>query len=619
MTRVKSQIQHDYKSLVNPPHKRDGTRGRRWFFLGLVLPVLIVAGVLIMSPGNASSISDAPARTETLDTPEASPRAADPVYDDANASATNDPLAGAHGSAPDVTADDATSSPGLSRRELSLPPNPQSTTNASATAPIARADEAESSAGTTSAREPSGDNPQSTAAQDAPVRLAATDPFPTGDAPRNDDADIASAAKSTVRKPPTTSVKPVQKKSASPERASTSSAMRSLPLPPRRVDTAPVLVKTEHQAGEPLTLKIKNGDSLDKLFGRHALSRGDLATLLTLPDAKEALTLLMPGDEILVRHDGASVLGLTRALDEVRTLHVTRNDDGFATRIETRPVEVRIQRASATIRSSLFLAAKEAGISDTLAMNLAGIFAWDIDFVLDIRKGDSFSVIYEEIWQDGRRLRDGNILAARFVNDGEAFEAVRYTDPDDNPGYFTADGVNVKKAFLRAPIKFTPRVTSNFNPRRMHPVHKRVRPHRGVDYGAPTGTPILAAGDGKVIFRGRKGGYGNTVILQHGGNITTLYAHMSKFNRKVRSGSRVRQGQVIGYVGATGTVTARHLHYEYRVNGVHRNPRTVALPKARPIPKKFAADFRDATRALLSQLDVVSRSQDKRLAMAAAD
>ncbi len=224
-------------------------------------------------------------------------------------------------------------------------------------------------------------------------------------------------------------------------------------------------------------------------------------------------------------------------------------------------------------------------------------------------------MIYEEIWQDGRHLRDGNILAARFVNRGDAFEALRYTDPDGNQGYFTPDGVNVKKAFLRAPIKFTPRVTSNFNPRRMHPVHNRVRPHRGVDYGAPTGTPILAAGDGKVIFRGRKGGYGNTIILQHGGNITTLYAHMSKFNGKARSGSRVRQGQVIGYVGATGTVTARHLHYEYRVNGVHRNPRTVPLPKAKPIPEKFAADFRKSARPLIAQLNVVSRDE-KRLAAA---
>ncbi|MFK7887437.1 MAG: peptidoglycan DD-metalloendopeptidase family protein [Gammaproteobacteria bacterium] len=389
---------------------------------------------------------------------------------------------------------------------------------------------------------------------------------------------------------------------------------RALAIPKRATNTAlTVAPDTDDQPGEPLTLEIASGDSLDKLFINNDLSRGDLATLLAVSEAKEALTLLMPGDQISLRHDGPRILALTRRLDEERTLHIERTDEGFVPRIEDTPVEIRINRASATINSSLFLAAKAAGISDNLAMNLAGIFAWDIDFVLDIRKGDRFSVIYEEIWQNGRRLRDGNIVAAMFVNDGDEFRALRYTDPDDNDGYFTPDGVNVKKAFLRAPIKFTPRVTSNFNPKRLHPVHKRVRPHRGVDYGAPTGTPIIAAGDGKVLFRGRKGGYGNTVILQHGGNITTLYAHMSKFNRKVKQGSRVRQGQIIGYVGATGTVTARHLHYEYRVNGVHRNPRTVSLPKARPIPSKFKTDFQRATAAVQNQLEVVSR--DTRIAL----
>lgn len=287
-----------------------------------------------------------------------------------------------------------------------------------------------------------------------------------------------------------------------------------LPLPPPQNDGEAALLAPVEEPGELLRLTIKSGNTLDGLFGRHGLSRGDLVTLLRDEGAKEGLAKLMPGDEVLIRHEDSRVLSLTRALDEERTLHVTRNDDGFSSRLDVNPVERVTTHADGTIESSLFLSAKAAGISDNLAMKLAGIYAWDIDFVLDIRRGDRFTLIYEEIWQDGEKIRDGDIIAAEFVNSGDAFPAARYTDPDGNVGYFTPEGNNMRKAFIRAPIAISPRVTSNFNPRRMHPVHKKVRPHRGVDYGAPTGTPIKAAGDGKVIFRGRKGGYGNTIILQ---------------------------------------------------------------------------------------------------------
>ncbi len=371
------------------------------------------------------------------------------------------------------------------------------------------------------------------------------------------------------------------------------------------------------QPGEPVenqvTLTIKSGDTLDELFAKNKLSRGDLAQILRLKDARDVLTVLRPGDAVRISHDDEGrVRHLYRALDEVKTLHISRDESadlGYVTRMLEKPVEIRMQHAKGAIDSSLFLAARDAGVTDTLIMNLAGIFAWDIDFVLDIRRGDSFTLVFEEIWQDGAFVRNGEILAAEFNNDGDTFRAVRYADPNGETGYFTPEGLNVKKAFLRAPIAFTPRVTSNFNPKRKHPVHNRVRPHRGVDYGAPRGTPIKAAGDGKVLFRGRKNGYGNTVILQHGGNITTLYAHMSKFSSKAKSGRRVKQGQVVGYVGATGTATGNHLHYEYRLNGVHRNPRTVKLPQAMPVPTKYKADFMASTRPLINHLDTVSKAQ----------
>lgn len=382
---------------------------------------------------------------------------------------------------------------------------------------------------------------------------------------------------------------------------------KSLPLPIAAPLPAPAAPVVEPQTTR-IEFEIAPGDTLDGLFAANGLNRAHLARILRLDEAREHLQLLRPGDRVAVVHDGGSLVSLQRVIDEERILEISRNDDDFAAAVATNPVERRVAHAFGTIESSLFRAAQRAGISDTLIMNLAGIFAWDVDFVLDIRAGDSFTLIYEEIWQDGEKIRDGEILAAEFTNSGRSFRALRFTDPEGDTGYFTPDGLNVKKAFLRAPIAITPRVTSSFNPRRMHPVHKRVRPHKGVDYSAPTGTPIKAAGDGKVIFRGRKGGYGNTIILQHGGNITTLYAHLSRFNSRSRNGSRVKQGQVIGYSGATGTVTAAHLHYEYRVSGVHRNPRTVPLPKARPIADQYKEQFAVASAPLLRQLEVVERS-----------
>jgi murein DD-endopeptidase MepM/ murein hydrolase activator NlpD len=241
-------------------------------------------------------------------------------------------------------------------------------------------------------------------------------------------------------------------------------------------------------------------------------------------------------------------------------------------------------------------------------MNVAGIFAWDVDFVLDIRVGDNFYVLYEEIWQDGEYVTDGEIVAAEFNNNGRSHRAIRFIDEGGRSDYFTPEGLSVRKAFMRAPVDFT-RISSNFNPRRRHPILNTIRAHRGVDYAAPRGTPIKASGDGKVIFRGTKSGYGKTVILQHGGNITTLYAHMSNFAAKAKLGSRVVQGQTIGFVGATGLATANHLHYEYRVNGVHRNPRTVPLPKADPIADRYRDEFLAASQPIIEELENFKRTQ----------
>jgi len=356
-----------------------------------------------------------------------------------------------------------------------------------------------------------------------------------------------------------------------------------------------------------LQLTVKRGDTLDQLFRKNKLSIANLAAIVRLNVAAPHLKKLIPGDEFTIEHDEGELMSLYRELSMTSALKISKADVGYAAEIIDRPVELRRKLAYGRISSSLFESAIDAGLPDELIMNLAGIFAWDVDFVLDIRSGDNYYVLFEQIFRDGEYVRDGEIIAAEFNNNGRTIQAIRYTDKNGRADYFTPDGQSIRKAFLRAPVDF--RVSSSFNPNRRHPVLKTVRPHRGTDYAAPSGTPIKAAGDGKVIFRGVKSGYGNVVILQHGGNITTLYAHMSKFASKVRNSTRVRQGQTIGYVGKTGLVTGVHLHYEYRLNGVHRNPRTVKLPQAAPIKDEYRQDFLSAAEPILDELLRYKRTQ----------
>jgi murein DD-endopeptidase MepM/ murein hydrolase activator NlpD len=358
---------------------------------------------------------------------------------------------------------------------------------------------------------------------------------------------------------------------------------------------------------ERVQVTVKRGDTLDQLFRRNNLSIGDLAMMLKLPEAAPHLKKLIPGDELAIEHDEGSLVSLYRELDLTTALKINREDSGFVSALIDRPLEIRKKRAYGRIETSLYESAMESGLPDKTVMNLAGIFAWDVDFVLDIREGDDYYILVEELYQDGEYVGDGEIVAAEFNNNGRTIQAIRYVDKDGRADYFTPNGESVRKAFLRAPVDF--RVSSSFNPNRRHPVLKTVRPHRGTDYAAPRGTPIKAAGDGKVIFRGVKSGYGNVVILQHGGNITTLYAHMSKFASKVRNGTRVRQGQTIGYVGKTGLVTGVHLHYEYRLNGVHRNPRTVKLPQAEPISDEYREEFLASVEPILDELLQKKRTQ----------
>ena len=404
----------------------------------------------------------------------------------------------------------------------------------------------------------------------------------------------------TPRQPvPARPIESVIEPAAGPAPASESFAAFDVPAP-----VANEIPQTVAPADPPSTivdLLVKRGDTLEILFRRNGLSLTDLAAMIALPDASGALKILKPGDRLEIAHRDGQVLSLRREIDDFKVLSIAREESGFAANTIQRDVDVRITSGHGEIRSSLFEAGSAAGISDRTIMDMAGIFEWDVDFIQDPREGDTFTVIYEELWRDGVKLRDGQIVAAEFVNQGKPFRAARFNDATGRAGYYTPEGRSVRKEFLRAPLNFT-RISSGFNPSRRHPVLNTIRAHRGVDYAAPTGTQIRAAGDGKVLFRGVQGGYGNTIILQHGSNITTLYGHMSRFGT-ARVGARVNQGDVIGYVGSSGLATGPHLHYEYRVNGVHRNPRTVALPPADPIAAEQQAAFRAATDPLWRQLD----------------
>jgi murein DD-endopeptidase MepM/ murein hydrolase activator NlpD len=363
---------------------------------------------------------------------------------------------------------------------------------------------------------------------------------------------------------------------------------------------APRVVAQQANAAATTRLVIGRNDTFDAIFRRLRLELADLAAIRRLPGVRPSIDYLKPGDAIKLVHDAHGIIELTRQVSETQTLKVVREGAGFAATQIDNPVETRIRTASATIDSSLFQAAGAADISDTVALKLAAIFAWDIDFVLDIREGDRFTAVYQQIYQDGKYLRDGEILAAEFVNSGKVYRAVRFVSAGA-AGYYSPDGLPMRKAFLRAPVEFT-RVSSVFNPHRMHPILNRIRGHMGTDYAAPTGTPVHAAGDGRVSFAGQRGGYGNALILAHSNSVSTLYGHMSRFARNARLGAHVQQGDVIGYVGMTGLATGPHLHYEYLVDGVHKNPQTVHLQGAEPLPAPSLQEFRSATAPLLAKL-----------------
>lgn len=353
---------------------------------------------------------------------------------------------------------------------------------------------------------------------------------------------------------------------------------------------------------EQKSFTVRSGDSLSTLFKRAGLSDREVYTLTHSCDEAKSLTRIMPGHEVVFYLNPEGGLEkLSHIPNRLNSTHFEKDGDGFKAVQEIKEPELRPVYKEAVIASSLYMAGQSVGIDDAMIMELANIFGWDVDFALDIRKGDHFSVLYEEKYLDGEKIGNGAILAAEFTNQGHKFKAVRYTHANGESHYYTPEGNSMRKAFLLAPVDFR-RISGNFNPKRLHPIFKTVRPHRGTDYAANTGTPVWASGDGKVVASGYTKPNGNYVFIQHGNNIVTKYIHLNK--RKVKTGQRVKQKQVIGTVGSTGYATGPHLHYEFLLDGVHRNPRTIVqkLPKAKSIAGAEKQDFLAQTKPLVAQL-----------------
>lgn len=350
---------------------------------------------------------------------------------------------------------------------------------------------------------------------------------------------------------------------------------------------------------------VQSGDSLSLIFRRAGLGDKDIYELFSsAPQAKD-LRKIRPGQKLAFSLDGERLQKLTYTMNALDSLTFTRGAKGFASEDTSLKPDIKHAFSVGTIDSSLYMAGKRAGMSAGLTMELANIFGWDIDFALDIKKGDTFKVMYEEQVLDGKTIGYGKVLAAEFTNGGKTFRAVRYIDKDGTAGYYTPDGRGMQKAFLRSPIEFA-RISSHFNLSRKHPVLHIIRAHKGTDYAAARGTPIRVTGNGKIEFAGVKGGYGNCIIVNHGSGLKTLYGHMNGFAKGMRAGARVSQGDVIGYVGSTGLASGPHLHYEFHMNGQVRNPVTVPLPKSMGIDKNQLAHFNANTRPLIAKLNEMS-------------
>ena len=350
--------------------------------------------------------------------------------------------------------------------------------------------------------------------------------------------------------------------------------------------------------------RIERGDTIASILQRLQIDDASAGQVLQRTSEARLLYRLIPGRTIRAHTTAAGQLLALRYLNGTQLLKIDREGDALVVSEGAAEVETRLHMRSGEIRSSLFAATDAAGMSDAVASQIAEVFSTDIDFHRDLRKGDRFAAVYEVQYHQGEPVKTGRLLSAEFVNNGKTFQAVWFQNPDGEGGYYTPDGKNIRKAFLRSPLEFS-RISSGFTISRFHPVLQTWRAHKGVDYAAPTGTRVRATGDGIIEFVGRQGGYGNLVVLRHQSKYTTWYGHLSGFAPGMQKGKRIVQGDVIGFVGSTGIATGPHLHYEFRTNDVHQDPLRVAMPPAPPLALQHRAAFDENARPLAERLALV--------------
>lgn len=352
------------------------------------------------------------------------------------------------------------------------------------------------------------------------------------------------------------------------------------------------------------SVSIRAGDTLAGILTLRGQTPATIHAVMTAGPAAKTLTAIRAGNTLQLATGSAGEIDeISYAPDPYRAINIRRNGQGgFDSEVIEKSTLTVTRFAAGTIESSLFDAGKQAGVSDTVILEMADVFGYDIDFALEVQQGDSFRVMYEEILVDGEKVRDGDVLAAEFTNEGKTYRAIRFKTADGRGGYYTPDGIAMRKAFLRSPVDFA-RISSRFTTRRFHPILHTFRAHKGVDYAAARGTPVKATANGRIEYAGNKGAYGRAVIIRHGSQQSTLYGHLNGFAKNVRAGARVEQGQVIGYVGSTGLASGPHLHYEFRVNGVHMNPLKMKSIPAAPIAGTDKAAFLAEAGRLVAMLD----------------
>jgi murein DD-endopeptidase MepM/ murein hydrolase activator NlpD len=361
--------------------------------------------------------------------------------------------------------------------------------------------------------------------------------------------------------------------------------------------------QTEEVAfSEDMEHTIKSGENLSTIFSSLNLNREDLHKIIHSNATGKQFADVLPGQDLTATVNAEGELEqLTYVKNPFETLVATRHDGDFDVKLFSKKIDYQITSAKGSIHSSLFEDGVNAGLSEKVILKLADIFAWDIDFALNLHEGDQFTVVYEKLFVDGKEFDTGDILSVEFVNQDKTYTAVRFADNKGHTGYYTPEGNSLRKAFLQNPMDFA-KISSHFNLHRKHPILNTIRAHKGVDYSAAIGTPVKTTGEGKIVFHGTKNGYGNVVEIEHGQKYSTLYAHLSRFKSGHKVGSKVNQGDVIGYVGKTGLATGPHLHYEFRIAGKHVNPETAKLPRSIPMEKALLAKFKAQTQPLMAQL-----------------